>query len=133
MIDIENEVRELVETALRAEWPTISLYPCATPQVTSYPFVVLEEIDNHPYAKTADSSGEEKYAVTVWEANVYSNKIGEQAEEAKAIFAVIDGIFSGLGFARDRKKPVNLGDSMKYRLNGRWSAVVSQDHKIYRR
>lgn len=133
MIDIENEVFTKVATALREQFPKITVESVTTYSPSKFPFVCIEEADNYSYLLTRDTGSNENHAIVVYEVNVYSNKANGKKAEAKAILAVVDYVMNGLGFTRLTKTPINLDDATKYRVFARYSAVVSTDKTIYRR
>lgn len=133
MIDIENAVFTEVATALRANFPGITVESVTTYSPSKFPCVCIEETDNYSLLSTRDTASNENHATVVYEVNVYSNKAKGKKTEAKAILAVVDSVLNGLGFTRTTKTPINLDDATKYRVFARYRAVVSTNKTIYRR
>ena len=133
MIDIENAVFTEVATALRANFPGITVESVTTYSPSKFPCVCIEETDNYSLLSTRDTASNENHATVVYEVNVYSNKAKGKKTEAKAILAAVDSVLNGLGFTRTTKSPINLDDATKYRVFARYRAVVSTNKTIYRR
>ena len=69
---------------------------------------------------------------SMFEVNVYSNKVSAKKSEAKAIAATADDFFSSIGYTRTFREQVpNLKDASIYRIVCRYEAVVDQDLWIY--
>lgn len=143
MIDIESDVFNAIRTAIIAEYPNCYVADAILSSPPSYPCVFLVESDNTSYRKTVDSSSNENHASVMYTLEIYSNKVGGtkngkvvpgKKAECKAIAAIADNTFLNLGFQRTFLQQVpNLNDATIYRMVGRYEAVVSKDHVIYRR
>lgn len=133
MIDYDDDIINAVETALAVEYPDMPLYDEALPADAEFPCVCIEEIDNYTYQRTIDSASNENHAAVAYEINVYSNRSQGKRSECRSIFAFVSDIFTGLGFTRLSKNPVPFADATKYRLVGRFAAVVAANGDIYRR
>ena len=134
MIDIENEVFDRVAKRVREQFPNIFMVGEYVKSPSSFPAVSLMEMDNSVRETTIDSGSNENHVNVMYEVNVYSNKIAGKKSECKAIIALIDTEMTTMGFVRVTLTPVpNEYDSTIYRMVGRYRAVVSTDHKIYRR
>lgn len=135
MINVENEVFSTVATALRTEFSGIFVsgeYVSAPP---SFPAVTLVEQDNSTYQRSLDSSGSEKHAVVMYEANAYSNLGSGKKKQTRAIMAIIDNEMQDMGFVRIGSSPAEVPNADKtiYRMVARYRATVSKDKTIYRR
>ncbi len=134
MIDIENDIFNTVATVVRDKYPDIYMVGEYVKTPPKFPFVSLVEMDNQSYQRTEDSGSSENHASVMYEVNVYSNKTVGKKSECKAIAAVIDEQMLALGFARTMLQPIpNMDDATIYRMVGRYSAIISKDHFIYRR
>ena len=87
---------------------------------SSFPAVTLVEQDNSTYQRSLDSSGSEKHAVVMYEANAYSNLGSGQEKQTRAIMAIIDDEMQDMGFVRIGSSPAEVPNADKtiYR-NGR--------------
>ena len=137
MIDIENELYTKIATALRSQFPNISMFGEDARVPSSFPCVSFVEADNYSHEPSEDSSGNENYVNVMYEVNVYSNNLNGKKTECKTILAIIDNIMMGLGFARTMKNPVTMDDATIHRIMARYIATVSASNsasnKIYRR
>lgn len=133
MIDIENQVFTRIAQALRASFPGIIVKGEQDLSPAQFPTVTIDEIDNYAYRRTQDTGTLENHSAVVYEVNVYSNKAVGKKTESKSIFQIIDQQFERMGFTRQMKRPISLDDTTKYRMIGRYSALVGKDHKVYRR
>lgn len=133
MIDIESEVFDGAAKLLREKFPQITVYGETVLAPSEFPCACIDEADNFSYLRSRDSKTNENHAEVMYEINVYSNKTSKKKSECKEIFATLDEYFNDLGFTRTAKNPINLDDATKYRLFGRYVAVVSQNKEIFRR
>ncbi len=133
MIDIENEVFNTVASALRSRFHPIAIYGEVVDLPAVFPCVMMVEKDNRVYARTQTGLETENHALLMYEIDVCSNKQSGKKSEVKEIFSVIDAEMAELGFSRIMLAPMpNLWDGSIYRMVGRYQAVVSVDHVIYR-
>lgn len=134
MIDIENQVFSRIATRISEQFPDIFMTGEYVNSPSSFPAVSLVEMENSILQTTVDSGSNENHANVMYEANVYSNKTTGKKSECKAIIALIDTEMTAIGFVRYTLTPVpNEYDSSIYRMVARYRAVVSSDHKIFRR
>lgn len=133
MIDIESQVFTRVFEAVRNGFPAAFVTSEYVKSPSEFPAVSLVEMDNLPYERTMTVNPENHVTVT-YELNVYSNLINGKKSECKSICAIIDREMAAMGFIRTSLTPVpNMNDSTIYRMTGRYRAVVSANHTIYRR
>ena len=134
MIDIENVIFNRVATKVREEYPGIYMTGEYVKSPSSFPAVSLVEMDNATRTDTIDSGSNENHANVMYEVNVYSNKTTGKKSECREILGLIDTEMTAMGFARSTLTPIpNEYDSTIYRMGGRYRAVVSSEHKIFRR
>ena len=135
MIDMETEVFSTVATALRDEITGIFVSGEAIAAPSSFPAVTLVEQDNSTYQRSLDSSGSEKHAVVMYEANAYSNLGSGKKKQTRAIMAIIDDEMQDMGFVRIGSSPAEVPNADKtiYRMVARYRATISTDKIIYRR
>lgn len=131
MIDIENEIISYITDALKKEFPNITVYSDSSLVPSSFPCVVIEEIDNYDYEKTQDSGSLENHAVLMYETNTYSNKASGRKSECKKIFAFIDDLFKKMGFTRTTRSLISINDSTAHRLIGRYKGIADKNKNIY--
>ena len=135
MINIESEVFSTVATALRDEITGIFVSGEAIAAPSSFPAVTLVEQDNSTYQRSLDSSGSEKHAVVMYEANAYSNLGSGKKKQTRAIMSIIDDEMQDMGFVRIGSSPAEVPNADKtiYRMVARYRATISTDKIIYRR
>lgn len=134
MISPENEVFQIVASAVREQVDPIYIageYVSAPPK---FPAVFIVEVDNTVNPLTSDSGSVEKSVNVMYEVDVYSNKVQGRKAECKAIIALVDEQFRRLGFTRAFLNPVqNLNDATVYRMTARYRATIGADNYVYRR
>ena len=134
MIDVENQIFSTVASAVREKYPSIFMTGEYVMSPSSFPCVSLVEIDNAVYRNTSTNTVEENHAAVTYEVNVYSNNSSGKKAECKAIIALIDTQLANMGFTRTMLEPVlNMDEANIYRMLGRYRAVVSKEHTIFRR
>ena len=133
MIDLENELYTVIASSLRSHYPGIFVSGETILAPAQFPCVSIEEADNYSYRNSQDSGSNENHANLMYEVNVYTNKASGKKTACKAIFKTLDDEFLRLGFTRIMKRPISMDDSTKYRLIGRYVAVASKNHTLYRR
>lgn len=133
MIDIENEIFTDIANAVEAQMPEASLSSEYVKAPPKFPHGSVVEVDNAVLLRTRSSSSNENHATVMYEVNVYSNKkIGKKAE-CRKLFGIIDERFIQMGFTRTMMNVIpDLYDATIYRMVGRYQAVVSSNHTIYR-
>lgn len=133
MIDIEDEVYARVSKPLRSSFDPIYIYGEEIRTPSKFPSVTIVEVDNYPLRRTMDSGSNERHVQVMYEVTTYSNKTTGRKRECKEILSVVDNEFMGMGFARTTKNPVAMEDATVFKLVARYSAIVSEDGKIYNR
>ena len=133
MIDIESEVFDDVSKVVRKEYPNVYMTGEYVRVPPSFPCVSLIEADNQIYRNTRDSGHLENHVQVIYEVNVYSNKTTGKKTECKAIISLIDSRMESLGFTRTILTPEPNEQDGKYRMVGRYRAIVSRNKTIYRR
>ena len=133
MIDIENEIYTGVRNAVKKKHPKCSVSGASTSMPAEFPAVAIEETDNYAYKKSVDGASNENHAILVYTIKVWSKDRTDKKAEAKAILQTVDNYFNELGFRRKSSKHFEGEDGVTYRATARYDAVVSQDHKVFRR
>lgn len=133
MIDIEDDIFELVSSAVSASFPDTSIVGKQARIPSKFPCVSIVESDSYTISYTQDSESNENHASVMYSVDVYSNKAKGSKSECKAIMSAIDDVLIRKGFARTMKQPISMDDATKYRITARYSAVVSKNKTIYRR
>lgn len=123
MIDIENVIYTELAEKLRETFPDIHLsgeYVNAPP---GFPYVSFVEQDNYTPMFHRDSSSTERFAMLLYEVNVYCNKGTGRKALCRKIMTLIDDFMYAKNFVRISLAPVpNLENGTIYRLTARYRA-----------
>lgn len=126
MIDAEFQVFDAVAKALRAEYGNnifVTGEYVLTP--STFPAVSLVESDNRVATRYRTKESIERACTTMYEMNVYSNKVAGKKAEAKAIANKADEVMAGLGFTRTMRNVVpNFNDASIYRIVCRYEGTI---------
>lgn len=133
MIDIESTVFDRVAKAFSAEYPDGSRYGESTAAPAKFPCLTLVEVDNYTYDQSLTSDMKEHHAWLMYEVNAYSNKVAGAKQECKAIMELVDNEMLAIGFTRMFCNQTKNEETKIYRMTARYRAVVSEDHRIYRK
>lgn len=133
MIDVEPMVFTRIKERVCSKFPNVSFTGEEIRSSSEFPLLGVVEVDNYTYENTIDSSSNENHAVIVFEVDAYSNKTTKKKAECKEIFALADSEMLAIGFTRTMKSKIRDEDAAVYRIKGRYTAVVSEDKKFYRR
>lgn len=135
MIDIENQVYSKLREELLVDYPNIYMPQAYTPQVSTFPCVIVEEKTNLPNLSTITTHNTENYSDLMYEINIYTNSQTKKTD-AKAIRDKINDIMMNyFGMERNYCSNVpNLVDSSIYRIVLRYTCKVDTETQvIYRR
>jgi hypothetical protein len=132
--DIESQVFTRIATELRAQFQGIDVTGMYVPKPASLPSVSVVEMDNSTYLDGMDSSLAEKFTNVAYEVNAYSDKASGRKAECKRIIDVVSTEFRNMGFVRTFSSPIpNPADPGIYRISARYTAVVDEQNRIFRR
>lgn len=123
MIDIENYVYTQVRNAVKAANSKVSLSSLDIDVPSSMPHVSIEETDNYTPSSTISTSDREYAANVTYTVNIYTNTTTAKTD-AKAIAAVVNDTFTGMGFVRSMKQEMPNIDRTIYRLIMRFQGTV---------
>lgn len=133
MIDAETLVYKRVAEKFSEIYPTGSRYGEPVDKPARFPCMTIWEADNSTYMNSLDSEMTEHHATLMYEVNVYSNKISGAKQEAKAIMALIDAQMLEMGFTRTFCNPMKNQETKIYRITARYTGVIDENYRIYRR
>ena len=128
MIDIESKVVDTIYNAVKA----VNAYPNA--DVTTgfdmvnakFPCVVIQEINNAPYRRSATDDCSENHTRIEYEISVYTDNVNNAKTVGKDILNIVDNAMQGLKFRRIRKnQPLNIARTI-FRQYGRWEVIVGK-------
>lgn len=133
MNDIEAQVYSPIASALREEFPGISVSGEYVNAPSRFPHVSIEEKDNYISTQHLDTSDRERITTVMYEATVYSNKSVGKKTECRTIMDFIDRRMYGMNFTRISMNPVpNMENNSIYRLVARYEANTDGTN-IFRR
>ena len=131
MIDIENQVYTLLRNALVSAYPDIFVTsePTAVP---AKPLAVsVVQMDNYTSWGMQDNSGRERFAVAMFQVDVYSNKQSGKKSQCKEVMGVIDSLLFEKNFSRMSLTPAPMENTGYYRLTARYRAETDGEN-LYR-
>ena len=126
MIDIESKVVDTIYTAVTTAYPTADVTTGFDEVTAKFPCVVVQEMDNSPYARSATDDCSENHTRLTYEVSVYTDNANNAKTIGKAILNVVDEALQGLKFRRIRKnQPLNINRTV-FRQYGRWEVIVGK-------
>ena len=134
MIDIEVDIFDKVARAVMDEFPEAFCSSVHVQAPASFPAVFVREISNVTATDRLDSDQREKASFVSYQVDVYSNlRLGARTQ-AKKISQLVDGLLVSMNFNRTYSAPTeNPADSEVYRITMRYTALVDESNRIYRR
>ena len=133
MIDCENEVYNMLATALRSEFPGIDVSSEPVNAPSAFPAASIYMADNYTDQNSMTSNTVETTSVMMFQVDVYSNKAQGRKAEAKKISYFISDFLFAHNFIRTAMTPTpNLQNSSIYRLTSRYR-VTSDGKSFFRR
>lgn len=129
MIDAENAIFNRIANVFDVAYPNGSRYGEPIDAPIAFPCMTLVEIDNSSYESGLSGELKEPYANISYELNCYAFS----KQEAKGVLNVIDEAMQNLGFYRTMAANTRNADQRIYRITARYSGVISDDYRIYRR
>lgn len=131
MIDIENDIFNVIATAVRTAFPGSYVIGEYVETPARFPAVTIVEADNRVYRRMR-TENIENAVQSMFEVNVYSNKASGKKAEAKSIANTVDEAFAAIGYTRTFREQIpNLKDATIYRIVCRYEAVVDKNLMIY--
>ena len=132
MIDFEDNVVDYLSRSLEKEFPNINVTSeFSINDESTFPTVLVYEMDNYTYTPTLDSSLRENHARCVYQIEVYT-KGNRSKSKAKKILSSIDSLLELHGFIRQIKTRMKTGYTDMTRYVARYQALISKDGLIYR-
>lgn len=123
MIDIENAIYTELAENLRESFPDIHISGEYVNAPASFPHVSFVEQDNYTPIAHRDSHDSERFAMLLYEVNVYCNKGTGKKALCRRITKFIDDFMYTKNFVRISLTPVpNLENGTIYRLTARYRA-----------
>lgn len=128
IIDITNQVL----TDIKNELSDIAVLSSYQSNISSFPIVIVEELDNSAYMDTKDSGGFQHSSIA-FSIEIYT-KGNKKMSEAKHIRNKIDEIMSNdYGMSRGRPTIIpNYLDNSIYRYKLNYTGIIDKNKTIYR-
>ena len=134
MIDAESLIFDELFGKVEERYPNVFMTGEYVRSPSSFPCVSLIEVDNATFRNSQTTQGNENHVAVMYELNVYSNKKTGKKAECREITSFVDELLLSLNFTRMMLEPVpNQDDATIYRILGRYRAVISNNHQIFRR
>ena len=126
MIDIESKVVDTIFNAVTAVYPNADVTTGFDNKTAVFPCVVVEEVENTPFRRTATDDCSENHTRVGYEVSVYTVNFNSAKTEGKKIIELVDTALAGLKFRRIRKnQPLNVARNL-FRQYGRWEVIVGK-------
>ena len=126
MIDIESKVVDTIFNAVTAVYPNADVTTGFDNKTAVFPCVVVEEVENTPFRRTATDDCSENHTRIGYEVSVYTVDFNSAKTEGKKIIGIVDTALAGLKFRRIRKnQPLNVARNL-FRQYGRWEVIVGK-------
>ena len=126
MIDIESKVVDTIFNAVTAVYPNADVTTGFDNKTAVFPCVVVEEVENTPFRRTATDDCSENHTRVGYEVSVYTVDFNSAKTEGKKIIGIVDTALAGLKFRRIRKnQPLNVARNL-FRQYGRWEVIVGK-------
>jgi hypothetical protein len=122
MIDIETSVFSPISVALKEEFPGIFVVSEPTPVPSKALVASIVQQDSYSSPRMQDNTLVEKFAIVMFQIDVYSNKSTGKKSQCKAVMNTIDQMLFKLNFMRMSLNPIPMEDSGYYRLTARYRA-----------
>ena len=134
MIDVEDKLFSEIAPIIREEFDA-SVSNVLGRWPSSFPHVLITEIDNYVPHRMVDSSGAERFAYVAFQVEVYSNKRDTGPSECRKISAWIrDLLFEQYGLRAESTSPVQyLEDATVYLRTSRYVGVTDGTLSFYGR
>lgn len=130
MVDIESKVVDTIFNAVTAVYPNADVTTGFDSKTAVFPCVVIEEVENTPFRRTATDDCSENHTRVGYEVSVYTIDFNSAKTEGKKIIGIVDTALSGLKFRRVRKnQPLNVARNL-FRQYGRWEVIVGKPVEV---
>ena len=130
MINIETDVFDTVYREVEFLLPEGCFTSEYVPSPPALPHASLIEMDNYTDRSLQDTAFQERFAIVMYEANVYA----EDKFTCKRIMGAIDSVMQKLGFTRMSMRPVdNVANISIHRIVARYRATVDDRKYIFRK
>lgn len=131
MIDFEDNIVDYLANGLEKKYTKINVTSeLSSDEESTFPTVLVYEMDNYVYTPTLDSSLQENDARVVYQVEVYTKAKSTSRIKAKKILNDVDSLLGAIGFVRTIKTQIDTGYTDMTRLVARYQAIINKQGYI---
>ena len=131
MIDFEDNIVDYLANSLEKKYTKINVTSeFSSDEESTFPTVLVYEMDNYVYTPTLDSSLQENNARVVYQVEVYTKAKSTSKIKAKKILNDVDSLLGAIGFVRTIKTQIDTGYTDMTRLVARYQAIINKQGYI---
>lgn len=131
MIDFEDNIVDYLANGLEKKYTKINVTSeLSSDEESTFPTVLVYEMDNYVYTPTLDSSLQENDARVVYQVEVYTKAKSTSKIKAKKILNDVDSLLGAIGFVRTIKTQIDTGYTDMTRLVARYQAIINKQGYI---
>lgn len=131
MIDFEDNIVDYLANSLEKKYTKINVTSeFSSDEESTFPTVLVYEMDNYVYTPTLDSSLQENDARVVYQVEVYTKAKSTSKIKAKKILNDVDSLLGAIGFVRTIKTQIDTGYTDMTRLVARYQAIINKQGYI---
>lgn len=131
MIDFEDNIVDYLADGLEKKYTKINVTSeFSSDEESTFPTVLVYEMDNYVYTPTLDSSLQENDARVVYQVEVYTKAKSTSRIKAKKILNDVDSLLGAIGFVRTIKTQIDTGYTDMTRLVARYQAIINKQGYI---
>lgn len=131
MIDFEDNIVDYLANGLEKKYTKINVTSeLSSDEESTFPTVLVYEMDNYVYTPTLDSSLQENDARVTYQVEVYTKAKSTSRIKAKKILNDVDSLLGAIGFVRTIKTQIDTGYTDMTRLVARYQAIINKQGYI---
>ena len=131
MIDFEDNIVDYLADGLEKKYTKINVTSeFSSDEESTFPTVLVYEMDNYVYTPTLDSSLQENDARVVYQVEIYTKAKSTSRIKAKKILNDVDSLLGAIGFVRTIKTQIDTGYTDMTRLVARYQAIINKQGYI---
>lgn len=131
MIDFEDNIVDYLADGLEKKYTKINVTSeFSSDEESTFPTVLVYEIDNYVYTPTLDSSLQENDARVTYQVEVYTKAKSTSRIKARKILNDVDSLLGAIGFVRTIKTQIDTGYTDMTRLVARYQAIINKQGYI---
>lgn len=131
MIDFEDNIVDYLADGLEKKYTKINVTSeFSSDEESTFPTVLVYEMDNYVYTPTLDSSLQENDARVTYQVEVYTKAKSTSRIKARKILNDVDSLLGAIGFVRTIKTQIDTGYTDMTRLVARYQAIINKQGYI---